>query len=62
MNLLSLPVAGRVGERRLDFSVVDARPEHVPGITAIYLEQIASGLGTFEDPLPDAAEMARRGL
>ena len=60
MNLLSLPVAGRVGERRLDFSVVDARPEHVPAITAIYLEQIASGLGTFEDPLPDAAEMARR--
>ena len=60
MNLVTLPVAGRVGERRLDFTVADARPEHVPAITAIYLEQIASGLGTFEDPLPDAAEMARR--
>jgi phosphinothricin acetyltransferase len=60
MNLQTLPVAGRVGERRLDFTVVDARPEHVPAMTAIYLEQIASGLGTFEDPLPDAAEMARR--
>ena len=60
MNLQTLPVAGRVGERRLDFTVADARPEHVPAITAIYLEQIASGLGTFEDPLPDAAEMARR--
>jgi phosphinothricin acetyltransferase len=60
MNLQTLPVAGRVRERRLDFTVADARPEHVPEITAIYLDQIASSLGTFEEPLPDAAEMARR--
>ena len=29
-------------------------------MAAIYREQIAAGLGSFEDPLPDAAELGRR--
>ena len=33
---------------------------HLPEMTAIYAEQIAAGLGSFEDPLPDAAELGRR--
>ncbi|MFL5337194.1 MAG: GNAT family N-acetyltransferase [Geminicoccaceae bacterium] len=60
MNLLALPVSGRVGERRLDFTVEPARALHLPEMAAIYREQVAAGLGSFEDPLPDAAELGRR--
>ena len=60
MNLLTLPVSGRVGERRLDFTVEAANATHLPEMAAIYAEQIAAGLGSFEDPLPDAAELGRR--
>ena len=35
-------------------------PTHLPEMAAIYREQIAAGLGSFEDPLPDAAELGRR--
>jgi L-amino acid N-acyltransferase YncA len=37
-----------------------ATPRHIPAITTIYRTQIEDGLGSYEDPLPDAAEMARR--
>ncbi len=60
MNLTTLPVAGRATRRRLDFVVEPARTEHLPEMAAIYREQIAAGLGSFEDPLPDAAELGRR--
>jgi L-amino acid N-acyltransferase YncA len=60
MNLLALPVSGRVAERRLDFTVEPAGTKHLPEMAAIYREQIAAGLGSFEDPLPDAAELGRR--
>ena len=60
MNLLTLPVSGRVAERRLDFTVEAADATHLPEMAAIYREQIAAGLGSFEDPLPDAAELGRR--
>ena len=60
MNLLALPVPGRVAERRLDFTVEAADATHLPEMAAIYREQIAAGLGSFEDPLPDAAELGRR--
>ena len=60
MNLLALPVSGRVAERRLDFTVEAAAATHLPEMAAIYREQIAAGLGSFEDPLPDAAELGRR--
>ncbi len=60
MNLATLPVAGRVAERRLDFTVETARAAHLPAMAEIYREQIAAGLGSFEDPFPDAAELGRR--
>jgi phosphinothricin acetyltransferase len=60
MDLLTLPVSGRVAGRRLDFTVESARAAHLPEMAAIYREQIAAGLGSFEDPLPDAAELGRR--
>lgn len=60
MNLLALPVSGRVAERRLDFTVEPASPIHLDEMAAIYREQVAAGLGSFEDPLPDAAELGRR--
>ena len=60
MNLLALPVPGRVAERRLDFTVEAADATHLPEMAAIYREQIAAGFGSFEDPLPDAAELGRR--
>ena len=60
MHLLTLPLAGRARERRLDVTVEPARPTHLPEMAAIYAEQIAAGLGSFEDPLPDAAELGRR--
>ena len=42
------------------YTLAAAAPRHVPAITAIYRAQIEDGLGSHEDPLPDAAEMARR--
>jgi L-amino acid N-acyltransferase YncA len=60
MNLSTLPAIGRPAERRLDFAVEAARPSHLPEIATIHAEQVAAGLGSFEDPLPDAAEMGRR--
>jgi hypothetical protein len=60
MNLSTLPAKGRPAERRLDFAVEAARPAHLPEIAAIYAEQVAAGLGSFEDSLPDAMEMGRR--
>src|SRR5829696_4443418 len=60
MNLSTLPIPGRVAERRLDFRIERARATHLPEMAAIYREQIAAGFGSFEDPLPDAAELGRR--
>lgn len=45
---------------RVAHTLVAATRHHVPAITAIYRAQIESGLGSHEDPLPDATEMARR--
>ena len=42
------------------YTLAAATPRHVPAITTIYRTQIEDGLGSHEDPLPDAAEMARR--
>ncbi|MFO1047972.1 MAG: N-acetyltransferase family protein [Geminicoccaceae bacterium] len=60
MQLSTQPVAGRGGSRRLDFTVAAAEERHLPDMAAIYCEQIAAGLGSFESPLPDAAELGRR--
>jgi L-amino acid N-acyltransferase YncA len=37
-----------------------ARADDIPGIQAIYAGHVLSGLATFEEVPPDAAEMARR--
>ena len=42
------------------YTLAAATPRHIPAITTIYRTQIEDGLGSHEDPLPDAAEMARR--
>jgi phosphinothricin acetyltransferase len=60
MQLSTQPLAGRAQGRRLDFAVVAAAEHHLPEMADIYREQIASGLGSFENPLPDAAELGRR--
>lgn len=60
MNLQTLPLAGRAGVRRLDFTIEAAQARHLPEMAAIYAEQVAAGLGSFEDPLPDATELGRR--
>jgi L-amino acid N-acyltransferase YncA len=60
MNLSTLPVAASVASRRLDFRLEPATACHLPEMAAIYAKQIAAGLGSFEDPLPDAAELGRR--
>ena len=60
MALALLPVTCRRAGRRLDFAVVPARAEHVTAMTAIYAEQIEDGIGSFEDPIPDVAEITRR--
>ena len=60
MNLSTLPVVALVASRRLDFRLEPAAACHLPEMAAIYAEQIAAGLGSFEDPLPDAAELGRR--
>lgn len=60
MQLSTQPVAGRAGSRRLDFTIAAAEERHLPEMAAIYCEQIAAGLGSFESPLPDAAELGRR--
>lgn len=60
MQLSTQPVVGRAGSRRLDFTVAAAEDRHLPEMAAIYCEQIAAGLGSFESPLPDAAGLGRR--
>ena len=60
MNLSILPVASPAASRRLDYRVEPAAAHHLPEMADIYAEQIAAGLGSFEDPLPDAAELGRR--
>lgn len=42
------------------FTLAPASEAHAPAMAAIYRAQIEDGLGSHEDPLPDAAEMARR--
>lgn len=46
--------------RRPALTIAPATPAHALAIAAIYRAQIESGLGSFEDPIPDAPEMARR--
>lgn len=60
MELSTQPLVGRAPSRRLDFAVAAAVEDHLPEMAAIYCEQIAAGLGSFESPLPDAAELGRR--
>ena len=60
MQLSTQPLAGRAESRRLDFVVVAAAESHLPEMAAIYCEQIAADLGSFENPLPDAADLGRR--
>lgn len=42
------------------FEIVPAAPAHLGAMAAIYREQAAEGLGTWEDPVPDAAEIGHR--
>ena len=60
MNLWTLPASGSAAERRLDFTVEPARAAHLQEMAEIYREQAMAGLGSFEDPLPDAAELGSR--
>ncbi len=60
MDLLTLPVTARPAERRLDFSIEAADTRHLVQMAAIYREQIEDGIGSYEDPIPDAAELGRR--
>ncbi|MFO1073407.1 MAG: N-acetyltransferase family protein [Geminicoccaceae bacterium] len=41
-------------------AIVPARPQHLAAMTAIYREQVEDGVGTWENPLPGRAEIARR--
>jgi L-amino acid N-acyltransferase YncA len=41
-------------------SLLAMAPEHLEAVAAIYRNQVEHGLGSLEDPLPDAAEMGRR--
>jgi phosphinothricin acetyltransferase len=58
LTTATLPAAARAGAGRL--TVARADPGHVVAITTIYRDHLARGLGTHEDPVPDAAEMGRR--
>ena len=60
MNLWTLPASGPAVEGRLDFTVEPARAAHLQEMAEIYREQAMAGLGSFEDPLPDAAELGSR--
>jgi L-amino acid N-acyltransferase YncA len=44
----------------LSFTVRAAEARDLPAMAAIYRDQIEDGLGSFEDPVPDAASMGRR--
>lgn len=44
----------------LAYRLVPASEAHLDAMTAIYREQVVNGLGTWEDPIPDRAEIARR--
>ena len=54
------PLAREPARTALAFTLAPATAAHIPAITTIYRSQIEGGLGSYEDPLPDAAEMARR--
>ena len=60
MNLWTLPASGPAVERRLGFTVEPVRAAHLHEMAGIYREQAMAGLGSFEDPLPDATELGRR--
>jgi len=38
----------------------DAAPQDLPAITVVYAHHVLTGMGTFEETPPDAAEMAER--
>jgi phosphinothricin acetyltransferase len=44
----------------LDLTIEPADEAHLGGMATVYREQAMGGLGTWEDPLPDAVEMGRR--
>lgn len=53
-----VPAAGREPSRRL--RVIKAARSHLSAITAIYLDNLSSGIATFEDPAPDQRVMSTR--
>jgi L-amino acid N-acyltransferase YncA len=60
--MLTLAHALQARDKRpsLGFRLEPAGDAHLAAIAAIYREQIESGSGTFEDPIPDARETGRR--
>lgn len=60
MNMLARVTPAWHAPRSLDFTLQPAGDAHLEAMAAIYRQQLEDGLGTFEDPVPDAAELGRR--
>lgn len=60
MTMLARVAPAWHAPRPLDFVLEPAGEAHLEAMAAIYRQQLEDGLGSFEDPVPDAAELGRR--
>jgi L-amino acid N-acyltransferase YncA len=60
MTMLARIDPARLVEPPIEFILDHAAAGHLEAMARIYREQVEDGLGSFEDPIPDQVEMARR--
>lgn len=60
MNMLARVAPARYVPAPVGLTLEPAGEAHLAAMAAIYREQLEDGLGSFEDPIPDAAEIGRR--
>jgi phosphinothricin acetyltransferase len=60
MTMLAPAAAARALAPSLAFTIEPTGEAHLGPMTMIYRDQVMDGLGTWEDPVPDIAEIGRR--
>jgi phosphinothricin acetyltransferase len=60
MTMLARVAPARHSSLSLAFTIEPAGEAHLGAMTMIYRDQVMDGLGTWEDPIPDPAEIGRR--
>lgn len=60
MTMLARVAPARFVAPPVEFTLEPAGEAHLAAMAVIYREQLEDGLGSFEDPIPDAAEIGRR--